>query len=337
MSNQRFLIIQTAFVGDAILASGAIHAIRATHPSAVIDILVRAGNETLYQNDPRIDRTIIWEKKRNKYIHLFQTLFSIRRERYNAVINLQRFAASGFLTALARADIKVGFSKNPLSFFFTKRITHRISAVGERIIHETDRISDCLRSIGIESNAKPEIYIPQTAEEKIAPYLKKDFVTISPASVWFTKQYPKHRWKNLAQSIDCQIYLLGGKGDIELCNDIAQGMNHVAVLAGEFTLIESAALMRHAKMNFVNDSAPLHLCSATNAPVCAIFQSTSPTFGFGPLSQQSHCIETDRKLDCKPCGLHGRKECPHHHFLCADIETKQLLATMPRHLIIHQD
>ncbi|MFM9006692.1 MAG: glycosyltransferase family 9 protein [Flavobacteriales bacterium] len=334
MSGKRFLIIQTAFVGDAILASSAVSAIRLNQPEAVIDILVRSGNEGLYEQDPRIGRVIVWEKRSNKYVHLFQTLLSVRKEQYHAVINLQRFAASGFLTAFARAHHKVGFTKNPLSFFFTQKIIHRISEAGESIIHETDRISDCLRSIGLDSKAQPEIFIPNTAEEKIAPYLKKEFITISPASVWFTKQYPPHRWKALAQSIPCKVYLLGGKSDIGLCDEIAQNLHHVEVLAGKLSLIESAALMKQAVMNYVNDSAPLHLCSATNAPVCAIFQSTSPTFGFGPLSTQHHCIETDRNLDCKPCGLHGRKECPQQHFLCADIETQALLQVLPPHLIL---
>lgn len=332
MSEKRFLIIQTAFVGDAILASGAVHAILSSHPEAVIDVLVRAGNEGLYQNDHRISRVILWDKRKFKYIHLFQTLLAVREKRYFAVINLQRFAASGLLTALSRADNKVGFSKNPLSIFFTQKIEHRISQSGEKIIHETDRIHDCLHSIGIEGEVQPELVISHSANAKIAPYIQQEFVTISPASVWFTKQYPPHRWKALLQAIPCKVYLLGGNADVNLCNEIAYGHTQAEVLAGKLSLIESAALMKQAVMNFVNDSAPLHLCSATNAPVCAIFQSTSPAFGFGPLTTNSHCIETDHKLNCKPCGLHGRKECPQQHFLCADIETHRLLQTLPKHL-----
>ena len=332
MSHKRFLIIQTAFVGDAILASAAVQAIHSAHPEARIDILVRAGNEALYQQDPLISLTLIWEKRRNKYFHLFQTLFTIRKVRYDAVINLQRFAASGFLTAFARAKIKVGYRNNPMSLFFTHKIIHRISTIGESIVHESDRIHDCLRAAGITTRAQPRLFIPPSAEEKIAHFVHTEFVTISPASVWFTKQYPAHQWTRLAQSVQCQIYLLGGSSDANLCSEIAGELRHVRVLAGQLSLIESAALMKHAVMNYVNDSAPLHLCSATNAPVCAIFQSTSPHFGFGPLSSKSFSIETDRKLDCKPCGLHGRKACPRHHFLCADIETTQLLDILPHHI-----
>jgi heptosyltransferase-2 len=79
-------------------------------------------------------------------------------------------------------------------------------------------------------------------------------------------------------------------------------------------------------MNYVNDSAPLHLASAVNASVTAIFCSTVPDFGFGPLSDKSRVVETQEKLDCRPCGLHGFKACPEGHFKCATaIKTEQLL------------
>jgi heptosyltransferase-2 len=74
--------------------------------------------------------------------------------------------------------------------------------------------------------------------------------------------------------------------------------------------------MQKAEMNYVNDSAPLHLCSATNAPVTAFFCSTIKDFGFGPLSDKSIVVETSEILDCRPCGLHGYKECPKGNFKC---------------------
>jgi heptosyltransferase-2 len=88
--------------------------------------------------------------------------------------------------------------------------------------------------------------------------------------------------------------------------------------------------MQNAVMNYVNDSAPLHLASAVNANVAAIFCSTIPGFGFGPLSQNSVVIETQQKLPCRPCGLHGKKQCPEGHFNCAEtIEIEQLLQQLP--------
>ena len=87
--------------------------------------------------------------------------------------------------------------------------------------------------------------------------------------------------------------------------------------------------MSKAKMNYVNDSAPLHFASAMNAPVTAIFCSTITAFGYYPLSDNSYIVETTVPLSCKPCGLHGRRACPLGHFKCAyTIRPDQLLKTL---------
>jgi heptosyltransferase-2 len=87
--------------------------------------------------------------------------------------------------------------------------------------------------------------------------------------------------------------------------------------------------MKHAKMNYANDSAPTHLASAVNAPISTVFCSTLPAFGFTPLSSDSHIIEYDGELDCRPCGIHGHRTCPEKHFKCGnEIKTEQLLKVL---------
>ncbi len=97
-------------------------------------------------------------------------------------------------------------------------------------------------------------------------------------------------------------------------------------LAGKLSFLQTAALMKDATMNYVNDSAPLHIASSVNAPVTAIFCSTVPSFGFGPLSEKSFIVEIQEIIPCRPCGLHGFKKCPEKHFKCAyNIKSEQLI------------
>jgi len=129
-------------------------------------------------------------------------------------------------------------------------------------------------------------------------------------------------------SPEIKIYFLGSGNDTLACQHIIETSHHPNAfnLSGKLNFLESAALMEHATMNFVNDSAPQHLASAVNAPVTSIFCSTVPEFGFGPLSDDSVIIETTEKLSCRPCGLHGYRACPEKHFKCAlTIQTEQLL------------
>ena len=131
---------------------------------------------------------------------------------------------------------------------------------------------------------------------------------------------------------DLQVYLIGAKDDIALCDAIKNGSQHSLItnLSGQLNFLQSAALLKGAVMNYVNDSAPMHFASAVNVSVTAVYCSTVPAFGFGPLSDKSFIVQTSVPLSCKPCGLHGYNACPLGHFKCAyTIEEKQLLETLP--------
>ena len=126
------------------------------------------------------------------------------------------------------------------------------------------------------------------------------------------------------------VYLLGGPADQELCRSIVSETGRGKDLSGQLSFLQSAALMKGAAMNYVNDSAPMHFASAVNAPVTAVYCSTIPGFGFGPLSDVKFMVEIKEPLDCRPCGLHGYKACPRGHFNCArHIQDRQLLQTLP--------
>jgi len=104
-----FLIIQTAFIGDVILATPIIEKLHRHYPDAAIDVLVRKGNESLLEEHPKLREVLIWDKKQRKYRHLFKLASEIRARRYDEIINVQRFAASGFLTAFSQSKKKTGF------------------------------------------------------------------------------------------------------------------------------------------------------------------------------------------------------------------------------------
>ena len=130
---------------------------------------------------------------------------------------------------------------------------------------------------------------------------------------------------------DYIVYIIGAKSDWQFCEKIiSRSKNRLVInLAGELSFLQSMSLMKDAVMNYVNDSAPLHFATAVGAPVTAIYCSTVPEFGFGPLGENSIIVQAEEKLSCKPCGLHGLKECPEKHFNCAYlIRNEQLVASL---------
>lgn len=327
----KILIIQTAFIGDAVLATAMIEKWHSYHPTCKIDFLVRKGNEGLLANNSKLNKVLIWDKKQHKYKHLFQLIKTIRTNKYDVVINVQRFAATGLLTAFSGAKQTVGFDKNPFSFLFTHKIKHIISTL-EKPMHEVSRNQTLIEKFTDSFAAKPKLYPSFEDYDAVKEYQQQKYICIAPASVWFTKQYPALKWVELINALpqNFTIYLLGAPSDNELCKKIANQSNKpVEILAGKLNFLQSAALQQNAVMNYVNDSAPMHFASAVDAPVTAVYCSTLPSFGFGPLSTQSFVIETTEKLSCKPCGLHGQGSCPKGHFNCANtIKVKDLLAVL---------
>jgi len=322
----KFLIIQTAFIGDVILATPIIEKLHKFYPDSQIDFLLRKGNENLLRNHPYISNLLIWDKKNEKKKNLFRIIKRIRSKNYDYVVNLQRFTSTGIITAFSGSKIKVGFNKNPFSFLFTRKFKHEIGN-GK---HEIERNIELISEITDDSVFKPKLYPTDEDFQIVSQYKMRPYICMAPTSVWFTKQYPAKKWVDLINKIETKfhIYLIGGPDDSYACDEIITKSNNsnITNLCGELSFLQTSALMTNAIMNYVNDSAPMHMASAMNAPTTAIFCSTIPDFGFGPLSDQARIVETEEELECRPCGLHGFKKCPEGHFKCANnIDTNRLL------------
>lgn len=317
MKYHNILIIQTAFIGDAILASCLVEKMHAEFPEASISILVRKGNEGIYAGHPFLKEVLVWNKQSEKLRNLFKLLFKIRRNSYDLVINCHRYASSGFLTGFSGARHKAGYKQTPFAYLFDFAPKH---VIGDGR-HETERYHQLVSDFASPEIVKPKIYPTAEDEAFVKPYVNGNYVCMAPSSVWFTKQMPLSKWKELLGLMPSSqtVYILGAASDAPMAEELIASTQrkNVVSLCGKLSLLQSAALMKHAVMNYVNDSAPLHLASSTNAPVRAFFCSTVKEFGFYPLSDNSQVIDAGA-LPCRPCGLHGFKACPKGHFDCGN-------------------
>jgi ADP-heptose:LPS heptosyltransferase len=358
---KQFLVIQTAFLGDAVLATALLEKLHAFHPDAAIDLVVRKGNHGLFAGHPFLRKLHVWDKGQGKGHDLCRLVREFRQQRYDHVINAQRFFSTGLMTVLSGGKETIGYDKNPLSFLFSRKVKHDIPEwkalrgkdpnAGAPFTHEVDRLNDLIAHLTDGERPMPRLYPTAEAWKKVrttlasrliasAGFLAEDpaatgnpqgpeaetlrehggaYITIAPASVWFTKQWPAEKWIELIKRMptDRRVLLIGAPGDVPLCERIALEAGRGDVLAGTLSLLETAALMEGAAMNYVNDSGPLHIASAMNAPVTAAFCSTVPAFGFGPLNANGRVVQYKEPLSCRPCGLHGHKACPEGHFRCA--------------------
>ncbi|MDX2189679.1 MAG: glycosyltransferase family 9 protein [Bacteroidota bacterium] len=320
----KILIIQTAFLGDLVLSTSLIEELHAAFPQSEIDVLVKKGMEEVLLFNPKIHEIITWNKQENKNSGFFKIIGLVRRSKYDLIINCHRFLSSGLICAFSSAKYITGFSNNPFSFLFNKKVPHRFTGS-----HETERNHQLIGDLTGLKVYKPKIY-PEAIETSFIPEGQR-YITIAPGSIWFTKKFHSQKWIEFIDSVpeNIQIVLLAGKADKPLCDLIKKNTkspSRICNLAGRLTMLQSAFIMQNAVLNYVNDSGPLHMCSAINAPVCVIYCSTTFSYGFGPLTDFSRIIEYDEPLPCKPCGVHGHQACPKGHFICSfGIKTSRLL------------
>ncbi len=338
-SSKTILIIQTAFIGDTILASHFVRAVKNQYPNSKIHFFLRKGNESVIQGLPTIDKVWVWDKAGGKTKNLFKLIWNLRSLRFDMVFNLHRHFNSGLVTTLVKARFKAGFKQNPLSFFYTHRVDHLIPhKTMSGVWHEVQRNLQLLQkadpTFEIVDNSKiykPELPLQEKNFYKVSAYIEGDYFVVAPASVWFTKAWSELKYRQLTLELSKQgtVYLIGGPDDKELCERLGKEIPQAINLCGKLNLLDSAALMKNAKRVFVNDSAPLHLASCVNAKTTAIFCSTIQEFGYTPLADDSVVVDVGTTLSCRPCGLHGHRNCPLGHFKCSEeIQVQQVLATI---------
>ncbi|GIV27946.1 MAG: ADP-heptose--LPS heptosyltransferase II [Bacteroidia bacterium] len=311
LSFKKILVIQTAFIGDTILATSVAEELHEFFPQSEIFLLVRKGNHALFENHPFLQ--ILTHDKTHKFSSLFNLFKNIRKEKFDVVVNLHRYTSSHLLTILSGARVKLGYS-SIFKMFYTHTIQHNF----QKGLHEIHRYHSIIQPLThSEKIFLPKIYPPQNLPDNF--FSEKEYICLFPGSLWPTKQLPPTKWIELIHKIPDKfnIFLCGSKEDNNLCEYIKVKSQHpnVTNIAGMFSLLETASIVQKAKRVFVNDSAPLHIASALNIPVTAFFCSTVTNFGFFPLSDDAQVIEVEN-LDCRPCGIHGHKQCPRGHFRC---------------------
>ncbi len=323
MNPQKILIIQTAFLGDVVLSTPLIKAVKRKYPHSKIFFLLIPQTKGLLQNNPHLDGIIVYDKKdKEKGVSSFLALArKIRASGFDLALIPHRSFRSALLAYLARIPQRTGFDKSSGAFLFTKKIKYiqnQSEAKRNLSLLETDMPpeNDCLPELfPSEDDFKyiEELFISWDVkkEDKI--------VGIAPGSVWNTKRWLPERFGEVAESLieklGVKVIFTGGKEDEKLCLEIASNMKSKPLIAaGKTSPLQSAALISRCHVILSNDTAPMHIAVAMRVPVVAIFGSTIPEFGFAPTGKNDLVIQ--KELYCRPCGIHGRKNCPEKHFRC---------------------
>lgn len=335
MNPNKILIIQTAFLGDVILSTPLIRALKKIFPDSLIDILTIPGTSIVFRDNPHVNSTLHFNKKKfiNKIFSFIDLIFTIRKEQYDLALSIQSSFTSSLLMRLGNIPARVGFARQKL---LTDPVSHKKGLhIRERYLKlmkpftdkDFDKQTEIFWSINEGGKAK-----------QIIKEINKDgkfIVGIAPGSVWKTKRWPKEYFVYLLKILKkekVRVVLIGGPDDNLLCDDIIKKSESNTInLAGSLTILESAALIEKLDLVVSNDSAPLHIANAVKTDVIAFFGPTVRRFGCYPYRENDTMLEVD--LPCRPCGKHGGNKCPEKHFKCMkDILPENVSAEIIKYL-----
>jgi heptosyltransferase-1 len=314
MSPRRILIIRLSAIGDVVMASPLIKALRRTYPGASLTWLVEPGAAGLLRHNPDLDEVIVWPREEwralwraRRYDAWWRALRSfirdLRRRRFDLVLDIQGLLKSALWARLSGAPARIGLgSREGGALLMTRVITRprddaRIGSEYRHLCETLGLASGGFAmdiALGDEDEAYARAYAAATG-----PYAAFCPFTTRPQKHWF-----EERWPRLAEAVSTDLgltpVLLGGPADRDAAARLQQASPRLCSLAGETTLTQSAALIKHAACVVGVDTGLTHLGLAFNVPTVALFGSTRPYLD----TTRANARVLYHRLDCSPCRRH---------------------------------
>jgi heptosyltransferase-2 len=311
------LVIQTGFVGDMILTSPLLRALRTGMPGAEITLLHAPRTEELVRACPRVNHRIAFDKRGSERSagRTLRLAASLRSRGFDLVISPHRSFRSGVLALATGAERRIGFDHYPSALFYTDVVPY--SRWESTFVRRKLRL---LEPLGLLAEDETLEAYYGAAETEAAERLLREagvrgaYAVLALGSAWPTKRWPPERFGELAALLarrGLASVLVGGTGDAE-AGERARRSGPAADLAGRTGLDVLAAILARAALFVGADSGTLHLARAAGVPAIALFGPTGPEqFRF-----DGRVRVVRSAASCAPCSDHGSRECPLGDWVC---------------------
>ncbi|MGQ4807330.1 ADP-heptose--LPS heptosyltransferase 2 [Candidatus Entotheonellaceae bacterium PAL068K] len=333
---QRILVIRLSALGDILLTTPVLRLLRQACPQARIDFLIKPVYQDLLRTHPCVDRLILYDDRQT----LWQTVRELRRTRYDMVLDLHRTLRSRLLYAGLSARCKLAYDKRPIRRALLVHLgwntLRPVTQVPEwyaaplRQLGCTGRLGGVEMHLASDCRAVMQTYLasafPQACERPL--------LAVAPGSRWLTKRWSVERFATVAQALagaqQAAVIVLGGAEDIPIARELCRQLRvPVFDSTGKLSLMQTAALLQQCRLLLSNDSGLMHMATALQVPVVAVFGPTVQEFGFFPFQARAQVVSTS--LACRPCTTKGAKRCPRGHHQCMQrVSSAQVLAAARR-------
>jgi lipopolysaccharide heptosyltransferase II len=312
-SLKRILIIRTDRIGDVVLSTPVIQALRNRFPQAYIAFLTGPDTEPALKHNSKLDEIIVYDKlgAHRSWGNTLRFAGKLRKNKFDIAFILHSTNRVNWITALAGIRHRVGYDRR-LGFLLTQRLKY---TKGEGKKHEVDYNLDLLKAVGInEDFRKPSWTVLKTESKEINEFLEEErvgaddsIVVVHPGASTHTKRWSAQKFselcKRLADDGKMRVVLVSGKGEAHITREVFEkGPSGMINWGGSLNLRQLAALLKRARLFIANDGGPVHISTAVGTPVVSIFGRRQPGLGpvrwapVGPYDQVAH-----HDLGCEPC------------------------------------
>ncbi len=324
------LIIRFSSLGDIVLTTAVVEALKKHSPESTIYFLTRSIYSQVFEYDNRIFKVI--KIQGNESPH--EIIKKIGRNNFDVVLDLHGSLRSVLVSAFIKSKLKVRVNKHSLArrlmILSSNRYRRRFDVLGSYF--------ETLRPLGIHERLLPKLIPAGNVLDTVKMVLDMHgtenggrLIGIAPGARHMTKRWNELSFACLADEIahrgDIPIFL-GDKNDVEVVERIRKNMTGKSTsLAGEIDLTVTIGMISSLDGIVANDSGLMHVAGALDVPLVALFGPTHPDLGFWPGYGSGRFIHSG--VDCSPCSLHGSSSCKKQNRICMDdISWEEVLKTL---------
>ena len=323
---RRILFIRLDRVGDVVLSTPAIEALKKSYPHSEITVLLRPQTAALLENNPHVDRCVVLDPGAGP-AERYRVLRDLRQQRFDLAVDpcVDWTLSSALIAWLSGARFRIGYPCGGREAFFTAIAEHPDSHT-----HMADVILGTLAPLGIDrSKPQPRLYLTEEERNRAACWLAertggvKPLIGIHPGAFYAAQRWLPEHFAVLADRLqrNFDVILFGGPADEELVQRIQSRMPGKALKVVTPDIRWFAALLSSCRLLVCNNSGPLHVASALGIPTVSFMGPTVKEL-WSPRGDKNAVL----RIDDLPCIGCNRGVCPTGSLDCMRLITPQMAA-----------
>lgn len=305
----RVLVVKLRSIGDTVLSTPSLIALRRFLPNAQIDILLEDWVAPLLDGFDAVDNVISVGKAPGERLKI---ALELRRRKYDVAFNLHGGTTSTFFTAASRATHRVGFADYQYSFLYNHLLSSASDFWGTEFTHSAEQQLALLGFVGVpvEDRPKSRLVVTEAAETSLNNKLSDSalrtpqsaLALFHPSSAFFTKQWATENFARTAEFLagkGLQTVAVTSKSENKVLDELKRESKVPVVTLDDLTLPEITALASRAKLFVGNDSGIAHIAAAVQTPSVVIFGSSNRNH-WRPWTDAPNEIVFE-EFACQPC------------------------------------